>query len=56
VVVVDCGADHRLVDAADWERFYGTPPGPTGSPSSRVSAGRSPAQPGSRYRDASQRP
>jgi N-acetyl-gamma-glutamyl-phosphate reductase len=25
VVVVDCGADHRLVDAADWERFYGTP-------------------------------
>ncbi|WP_181788072.1 N-acetyl-gamma-glutamyl-phosphate reductase [Streptomyces phytophilus] len=25
VLVVDCGADHRLADAADWERFYGTP-------------------------------
>ncbi|AKU16674.1 N-acetyl-gamma-glutamyl-phosphate reductase [Luteipulveratus mongoliensis] len=25
VVVIDCGADHRLVDAAVWERFYGTP-------------------------------
>ena len=23
-VVVDLGADHRLVDAADWEAFYGT--------------------------------
>ena len=25
VLVVDLGADHRLVDAADWERSYGTP-------------------------------
>lgn len=25
VLVVDCGADHRLADAADWERFYGSP-------------------------------
>ncbi len=25
VLVVDCGADHRLADAAEWERFYGTP-------------------------------
>lgn len=24
-VVIDCGADHRLVDAAAWERYYGTP-------------------------------
>ncbi|TDB84529.1 N-acetyl-gamma-glutamyl-phosphate reductase [Actinomadura sp. KC216] len=24
VLVIDCGADHRLTDAADWERFYGT--------------------------------
>ncbi len=24
-VVVDLGADHRLVDAADWEHFYGSP-------------------------------
>ncbi|MDD9204903.1 N-acetyl-gamma-glutamyl-phosphate reductase, partial [Georgenia sp. 10Sc9-8] len=24
-LVVDCGADHRLDDAADWEAFYGTP-------------------------------
>jgi N-acetyl-gamma-glutamyl-phosphate reductase len=23
VVVIDCGADHRLADAAAWERFYG---------------------------------
>ncbi|WP_028652009.1 N-acetyl-gamma-glutamyl-phosphate reductase [Nocardioides halotolerans] len=23
VVVVDCGADHRLADAAAWEQFYG---------------------------------
>ncbi|QHO91189.1 N-acetyl-gamma-glutamyl-phosphate reductase [Actinomyces sp. 432] len=23
-VLVDCGADHRLTDAAAWERFYGT--------------------------------
>ncbi|GAA2343518.1 N-acetyl-gamma-glutamyl-phosphate reductase [Saccharopolyspora halophila] len=23
IVVVDCGADHRLDDAADWERWYG---------------------------------
>jgi N-acetyl-gamma-glutamyl-phosphate reductase len=23
VVVVDCGADHRLTDATAWERFYG---------------------------------
>ncbi|MGH4033353.1 N-acetyl-gamma-glutamyl-phosphate reductase [Actinomycetota bacterium Odt1-20B] len=25
VLVVDCGADFRLDDAAEWERFYGTP-------------------------------
>ncbi|WP_432002210.1 N-acetyl-gamma-glutamyl-phosphate reductase [Streptomyces sioyaensis] len=25
VLVVDCGADFRLTDAADWEAFYGTP-------------------------------
>ena len=25
VLVVDCGADFRLEDAADWEHFYGTP-------------------------------
>ncbi|MBN9326388.1 MAG: N-acetyl-gamma-glutamyl-phosphate reductase, partial [Cellulomonas sp.] len=24
-VLVDLGADHRLVDAADWEAFYGSP-------------------------------
>ena len=24
-IVVDLGADHRLVDAADWEQFYGSP-------------------------------
>lgn len=25
VLVIDCGADHRLVDAGTWEKFYGTP-------------------------------
>ncbi|WAX80967.1 N-acetyl-gamma-glutamyl-phosphate reductase [Streptomyces sp. KMM 9044] len=25
VLVVDMGADHRLADAGDWERFYGSP-------------------------------
>ncbi|WP_345017285.1 N-acetyl-gamma-glutamyl-phosphate reductase [Actinomadura keratinilytica] len=25
VLVVDCGADFRLADPADWEHFYGTP-------------------------------
>ncbi len=24
VLVVDCGADHRLVDAQDWQKFYGS--------------------------------
>ncbi|GAA2069487.1 N-acetyl-gamma-glutamyl-phosphate reductase [Williamsia deligens] len=24
-LVVDCGADHRLTDADEWTRFYGTP-------------------------------
>ncbi|HWU31687.1 MAG TPA: N-acetyl-gamma-glutamyl-phosphate reductase [Marmoricola sp.] len=24
VVVIDCGADHRLADAATWEKFYGS--------------------------------
>jgi N-acetyl-gamma-glutamyl-phosphate reductase len=24
VVVIDCGADHRLTDPAAWQRFYGT--------------------------------
>jgi N-acetyl-gamma-glutamyl-phosphate reductase len=25
VVVIDCGADFRLTDPTDWERFYGSP-------------------------------
>ncbi|QKV91700.1 N-acetyl-gamma-glutamyl-phosphate reductase [Streptomyces sp. NA02950] len=25
VLVIDCGADFRLADAADWEKFYGSP-------------------------------
>ncbi|QES50976.1 N-acetyl-gamma-glutamyl-phosphate reductase [Streptomyces venezuelae] len=25
VLVIDMGADHRLQDAADWEKFYGSP-------------------------------
>ncbi|MEU8124081.1 N-acetyl-gamma-glutamyl-phosphate reductase [Spirillospora sp. NPDC049024] len=25
VLVIDCGADHRLADPANWEKFYGTP-------------------------------
>ncbi|MFD3547152.1 N-acetyl-gamma-glutamyl-phosphate reductase [Streptomyces sp. NPDC058655] len=25
VLVIDMGADHRLADAADWDRFYGAP-------------------------------
>ena len=25
VLVLDCGADHRLADAGAWEQFYGTP-------------------------------
>jgi N-acetyl-gamma-glutamyl-phosphate reductase len=25
VLIIDCGADFRLKDAADWERFYGSP-------------------------------
>ncbi|MEU4211079.1 N-acetyl-gamma-glutamyl-phosphate reductase [Streptomyces sp. NPDC026206] len=25
VLVIDCGADFRLKDAGDWERFYGSP-------------------------------
>ncbi|RNG38840.1 N-acetyl-gamma-glutamyl-phosphate reductase [Streptomyces botrytidirepellens] len=25
VLVIDCGADFRLEDAADWEKFYGSP-------------------------------
>ncbi|MCT2588660.1 N-acetyl-gamma-glutamyl-phosphate reductase [Streptomyces sp. N2-109] len=25
VLVVDCGADFRLTDPADWQKFYGTP-------------------------------
>jgi N-acetyl-gamma-glutamyl-phosphate reductase len=24
-VIIDCGADFRLTDAEDWQRFYGTP-------------------------------
>jgi N-acetyl-gamma-glutamyl-phosphate reductase len=24
-VIIDCGADFRLTDAVDWERFYGSP-------------------------------
>lgn len=36
VLVLDCGADHRLTDSGAWAEFYGegTPaPGPTGCPS-----------------------
>ncbi|MGO4755481.1 N-acetyl-gamma-glutamyl-phosphate reductase, partial [Streptomyces sp. 2MCAF27] len=25
VLIIDCGADFRLEDAGDWERFYGSP-------------------------------
>lgn len=25
VLIVDCGADHRLVDPEDWRKFYGSP-------------------------------
>ncbi|KOG86935.1 N-acetyl-gamma-glutamyl-phosphate reductase, partial [Streptomyces varsoviensis] len=25
VLVIDCGADFRLADAGDWEKFYGSP-------------------------------
>ncbi|CAM3650242.1 N-acetyl-gamma-glutamyl-phosphate reductase [Smaragdicoccus niigatensis] len=25
IVIVDCGADFRLRDSSDWEKFYGTP-------------------------------
>ncbi|MGY0057020.1 N-acetyl-gamma-glutamyl-phosphate reductase [Streptomyces sp. LZ34] len=25
VLIIDCGADFRLEDAADWEKFYGSP-------------------------------
>ncbi|AEA26005.1 N-acetyl-gamma-glutamyl-phosphate reductase [Pseudonocardia benzenivorans] len=28
VLVVDCGADHRLADADDWEKWYGGPHSP----------------------------
>ena len=28
-VVIDCGADFRLTDAADWQRFYGSSKGST---------------------------
>src|SRR6202165_2879133 len=31
-VIVDCGADFRLTDAAAWERFYGSPHGGRGAP------------------------
>ena len=24
-VIIDCGADFRLTDAAAWERYYGSP-------------------------------
>ncbi|MBD3688956.1 N-acetyl-gamma-glutamyl-phosphate reductase [Nanchangia anserum] len=24
-VLIDCGADHRLTDAGEWERYYGSP-------------------------------
>lgn len=45
VLVVDMGADFRLKDAADWEKFYGSPhaaPGPTGCPNCRAAARRWP--------------
>lgn len=43
VLVIDVGADFRLKNAADWEKFYGSPqpaPGPTGSPNCRAPAPR----------------
>ena len=43
VLVLDCGADHRLVDAADWEAFYGSPHAgtwPYGMPELIVAGGR----------------
>jgi len=43
VLVLDCGADHRLVDAAAWEAFYGSPHAgtwPYGMPELLVGGGR----------------
>ena len=43
VLVLDCGADHRLVDAGDWEAFYGSPHAgtwPYGMPELIVGGGR----------------
>jgi N-acetyl-gamma-glutamyl-phosphate reductase len=42
ILVVDCGADHRLADAGAWQQFYGTPHGgtwPYGLPELVLSAG-----------------
>jgi N-acetyl-gamma-glutamyl-phosphate reductase len=42
VMVIDCGADYRLIDSSDWEKFYGTPhPGtwPYGLPELTLSDG-----------------
>ena len=43
VLVLDCGADHRLADAAAWEAFYGSPHAgtwPYGMPELIVPGGR----------------
>jgi len=43
-LVVDCGADHRLVDEADWTRFYGgdhAEPWTYGMPELPLAGGRS---------------
>lgn len=43
VLVLDCGADHRLTDAAAWEQFYGSPHAgtwPYGLPELLLGAGR----------------
>jgi N-acetyl-gamma-glutamyl-phosphate reductase len=43
VLVLDCGADHRLVDGGAWEQFYGSPHAgtwPYGLPELILSGGR----------------
>ena len=50
-MIIDCGADFRLVDPAAWQQFYGsrcTPaPGRTGCPSSRANGRSWPVRGGS---------
>ena len=67
-IVVDLGADHRLVDAADWEQFYGSAArrhlavrparaaAPGGADRDRAAGGRSPARGGSPSRAATSPP